>query len=122
MSQFLNETYQGLKSYDEARIVKKMLLSKNMDSANEIETAYDMFGRPCTQEEASSMTFKPLTCPDGQVGNGDVGYCYSRCVNNSYKSPGFGLAFKNDDEVINFLQTILSGERTQQAFLQALVN
>ena len=29
---------------------------------------------------------------------------------------GFGLAFKNDDEVISFLQTIYSGKETQSTF------
>jgi hypothetical protein len=48
MTEFLNETYQGLSTYDEARILKKMLLSKNIDSANEFETAYEMYGRTCT--------------------------------------------------------------------------
>jgi hypothetical protein len=91
-TEFLNVTYQGLKSYDEARIMKKMFLSKNMDSANEIETAYNMFGKPCTQEEASLMTYKPLTCPDGQVGGATAGYCYSKCDNTSYASPGVNFA------------------------------
>ncbi len=63
-----------------------------------------------TTEEASLMTFKPLTCPDGQVGGAVGGYCYSRCVNRSYTSPDFGLALKNDDEVINFLLVIYSGK------------
>ncbi len=77
-----------------------------MDAANAVEAGYGMYQRPCTQQEASSMTFKPLTCQEGQSGGAVEGYCYNLCFNKTYKSPGFGLAFKNDDELGNFLRII----------------
>ena len=68
-----------------------MFFSKNMDAANAVEAAYNKYQRPCTPEEADLMTFKSLTCLDGQSGRAAAGHCYNICFNKSYTSPGFDL-------------------------------
>ena len=106
---FLNENYEGLRTYSEVKTVKSMFTKKNFEASIPIGIGYDMYGRPCTEEEKNLMTYKPPICNAGTIPDAKGFYCYSQC-SAATTMWLFGPMFRNDSEVEEFLKLLGSGK------------
>jgi len=108
MMHFLNENYEGLRSYSEVKTVKTMFTKKNFEASIPIGIGYDMYGRTCTEEEKNLMTYKPPLCNAGSIPDPKGFYCYSQCPPVTTKWL-YGPKFRNNTEVEEFLKLLRSG-------------